>query len=343
LHVGFQWGWIRTAAILIFGANLYLSHMNHLDWSFKTPQVQVKSLTVNNYILSEMSPPEINHAHQAEKILLSALSSVTKRLKMRGLRRLVRWIYDPDKQAKNRFVFTIPYEGLKVELDIAYFIEWNLFFFGEYDPGMPQVIKQFVKPGAVCLDVGAHIGSYTLLMAKEASKVIAVEPLPHLIEKLEANISLNKISNVRILPIVLSDKPELVNLYYPLNHPVGREGSLYRKNVCVENVEKVQLEAKTIDQVMQEENCQRLDFIKIDVEGHEYPILLGGEKSIRKHKPAIIFEYEERTWGNAKFTFQEVDDFFSKLGYSLHLIKPKRIEKIVGKIPEACNILALSY
>lgn len=279
-----------------------------------------------------------------KKTLLKIFAFFTRHIKIPGAKRVVRWIFNPDTHSEGLFKFIAIYEAMKVHVDISFFIDWNLFFFGEYDPGINRIIKQYVTPGAVTMDIGANIGCYSLLMAKTASKVYAIEPIPRLIQNLKENIDLNKLKNIIILPIVISDHSGILDVYYLENHPIGREGTLYRKDILAANApsRKIQkTQSKTLDEIAMENNLPKLDFIKIDVEGHEYPILLGAKESIRKYKPVIIFEYDERTWGYESVTFETAKTYFQNLDYSLYFIRSNCVEQLYNPIPKSINVLAL--
>jgi len=250
------------------------------------------------------------------------LPAITRKISFPGRYRLVRLLFNPDKQ--HSYCVDGSYQGMKIDLDLAFLIDWSIYFFGDYEPEVTKVIKKVVKPTDTVIDVGAHIGVYSLLMAKLARKVISIEPVPELNRKLEVNIRRNNLQNVKIFPWVLSNKEEALDFYYPVNQPIGREGNLYQINLPLETI-KVQVHSKKLDQLVAEEGLPAVNFIKVDVDGHELPILYGARKTLEIFKPIILFEYDLRTWSNAGCSFQEARQFLKNLGYTLERIHPTNV------------------
>lgn len=151
----------------------------------------------------------------------------------------------------------------------------------------PHIIDEFVtniQEGDVCIDVGANIGHHTIIMSQSAGeqgKVYAFEPIPFIRSQMEESILLNKIKNTSILPVGLSNKEEELTLYINKDNVGG--SSL----VNVNNGESISIQLKTLDSY----SINHVDFIKIDVEGFEHHVLLGGEKTISRSHPKILFEY----------------------------------------------------
>ncbi|MBX2895004.1 MAG: FkbM family methyltransferase [Cyclobacteriaceae bacterium] len=158
-----------------------------------------------------------------------------------------------------------------------------------------EFIMNNVKEGMVVLDIGANIGYYTIKISSivgATGKVLAFEPNPAMIEELRDNTELNKVNNVKIFPVALSDKRGELPFCLPQK---GNEahGSL-KQNRTFKSVETINVPAITLDELLEKENINKVDFIKIDVEGGEYEVLRGASKLLSsKHKPVIIFESVE--------------------------------------------------
>ncbi len=73
----------------------------------------------------------------------------------------------------------------------------------------------------------------------------------------------------------------------------------------------------TIDEFVKKEGINRLDFIKIDTDGHEYDVLMGAQKTIAKFKPQIIFELGQYVMTERRISFSDYNYFFRKLDYRL--------------------------
>jgi FkbM family methyltransferase len=137
----------------------------------------------------------------------------------------------------------------------------------------------------VVVDVGAHIGRYALIAARNASKVVAVEPDPSNFQLLQRNVSLNGFSNVVLIPKALSSVAGTRPLVL-----AGKENTGTSRLVSGEsavnrspdaNSSVVSVETETLDQLVDANGLTRIDWLKIDVEGHEIAVLQGGESALR--------------------------------------------------------------
>ncbi len=152
-----------------------------------------------------------------------------------------------------------------------------------------------VTDGMTVLDVGANIGYYTVQFAQRVGPgggVIAFEPNPVMIAELDANLKLNRLENVRILPFALCDKNAEAEFYCP---QVGREahGSLAPNETFVVNG-VIRVQTRKLDDVLSELGTDAVDFIKIDAEGAERDIFRGAKRTLSAAgRPTIFFECAE--------------------------------------------------
>ena len=156
-----------------------------------------------------------------------------------------------------------------------------------WEPHMHKIFERYINKDSIVIEAGSHIGSHTIKLGLLAKTVYAFEPLPSTHKLLCDNITMNHIDNV--IPILkgLSDKPG-ETVYDWLNelntgcacladNPVP---SLYHSNVNINVV------LTSIDEM----KLEKLDFIKIDVEGYERLVINGALETIIKCKPVITIE-----------------------------------------------------
>ncbi len=274
--------------------------------------------------------------------LTDFISFFTKKFHPKGTRRILNLLFDPIKFHIKK---TVKYDGdLLFNLDTSSRVDWNIYFFGYYSKNEIGLIKKTFKDGFVSFDVGANIGTHTLIMSKASKKngrVLAFEPHPGIRQKLENNINLNNINNIKIFQAALSDKPGKMTLY-SFDENVSDKGtsSLYPKDYLTE---KFEIEVSTIDEIAKKENLKRLDFIKIDTRGSDFPAILGATESIKKFKPAILFEYNKGAWTDAGHKWEDVWNFFKQNNYQLALLKQNGNLPLLNGEPEkptSHNILA---
>lgn len=149
----------------------------------------------------------------------------------------------------------------------------------------PVTTKWFrVEPNDVVVDVGAHIGRYTLMAATKASKVVAVEPDPSNFRLLETNVALNGFTNVVLIPGALSSSrgTRLLRLAGRVNTGISsiseNEGS---PGTVSNGPAQVRVQTDTLDHLVEVHGLVRIDWLKIDVEGHEVDVLRGGLAALK--------------------------------------------------------------
>lgn len=144
-------------------------------------------------------------------------------------------------------------------------------------------VLHVLRPGEHFLDVGANIGSYTVLAAAGAhARVTAVEPIPETFEKLQLNVLLNRLeSRVRTCPLGLSDRSGILRfsaLLDTVNHVLATD----------ESVPGVDVSVTRLDDLVGED-CPHV--IKIDVEGHEFAVLQGASNTLSNDRlMAVVME-----------------------------------------------------
>lgn len=173
---------------------------------------------------------------------------------------------------------------------------------GDYwDPRALNLISDYIGDDAVYVDAGANIGNHTLYWAIEryAKKIYSFEPVESTFEILKKNIELNHLEDVvEIFQVGLSDEE------------TTGEISIYKAdNIGGTNIaksEKGKIKLITLDSLKIKE---KIDLIKIDVEGAEVEVLKGSIKTIKKYKPLIVVE--------SFYNFKEVCEILEGLGYGL--------------------------
>ncbi len=276
--------------------------------------------------------------------MLRRVAKAVQKYQPRGIDRVLRAIYSPDSRQNDHFEIVIEYDtDMLINVDSASFIEWSIFFYGYYEREVSNLIKRLVKPGYVALDVGANIGCHTLIMGRstgETGQVIAVEPNPKIYTRLTENIRLNRMKNVQTLQCGLSDIAGEFTLYVaPDDFPNQGMSSLYTQSAL--SIE-VPVQIQTLDAVIKAKGCNSLDFVKIDTQGNDYKVLLGGERSIQEYHPYLLFEYDENVWGRSDADFAACDEFFRKQQYTLYVLDVTgSLTKAKYGVPRSTNILAV--
>jgi len=161
------------------------------------------------------------------------------------------------------------------------------------DPEFEKPLRSYfdLKKG-VFLDVGAHIGKYTIMVGRKLieGKIIAIEPEPGNFEILRKNVSLNRLNNVTALNIAASDKDDMITFYKIKGPHTGWHSTIKPRW----DYEEIKVEARRLSSVLQSLGVKQIDLLKIDVEGAERLVLEGlGTKLYDVKK--IIYEATHST------------------------------------------------
>ena len=154
-----------------------------------------------------------------------------------------------------------------------------------------------VRANDVVVDVGAHIGRYALMAAANDANVIAVEPDPSNFRLLEKNVKSNGRSNVLLVPEAMTAKPGKLLLSPAPAWNTGissvRSDSLGESSPSIAAGE-ISVPGETLDNMVNAHGLSRIDWLKIDVEGHEVAVLEGGGFALDITR-RLILEVTERT------------------------------------------------
>ena len=189
-----------------------------------------------------------------------------------------------------------------------------------YEPGTTQIFQETVKPGMAVVDVGAHVGYYTLLAAKlvgNTGKVYAFEPEQSNHAILLKNISTNGYDNVVATPMAVSDQTGISTLYITAldngRHSVYHHGLPERGSATVETT--------TLDTFLESEGWPHIDLIKVDVEGAEVAVLDGMTQLMGKSLDLkLIIEFNPALLQDGGVTPIEFLERLPSLGWSVEII-----------------------
>lgn len=181
------------------------------------------------------------------------------------------------------------------------------FGIGEY--GIGYTCRLFCRPESIILDVGANVGSTTLAFAEMVPRghVHSFEPSAAMRSALLSNIRLSNLTNVTVYPFGLADSHSVGRLQIAMN---GNPGSAY-----FVSDQRAEVELRSLDEVLP--SIRPVDFVKIDVEGYEKYVLMGGQQLLSRDKPAIVVEINETALQRAGSCSQAVFDLLGQWGYGI--------------------------
>ena len=176
-------------------------------------------------------------------------------------------------------------QGYRMSVDWERF---RSFVYGTWEPNVLRAVTSAVKPGMRIVDVGAHIGYYTLLFAKCAGpsgRVVSFEPLPANFASLQKNVRLNRLQNVETFPEAVFSHTKGIIIHVPSGSANPGEASINSSA----GARQLTVESTTLDFFCASSSFKP-DFVKIDVEGAEYDVLIGGQEVIAQFRPKLLIE-----------------------------------------------------
>ena len=180
------------------------------------------------------------------------------------------------------------YNSIRFELDLTDYLARHIYF-RDFDPLETRFLNNTIKPGWVAIDAGANVGYYSILLSRLVGTeglVHAFEPSAHNWQKLAKTIELNHCPpNLRAAKLALSNSCGTISI---IDGPAGNSGKTHLGNLDNEKSEIV--EQITLDAFANQIHLDRLDFVKVDIEGCEERFIEGATRTFSRFKPLLIIE-----------------------------------------------------
>lgn len=162
---------------------------------------------------------------------------------------------------------------------------------GDFLPGHEShIVGRFTpKEGDTVIDIGAHIGRYTITSSKQVGntgRVVAIEADPENFELLKRNIALNKLTNVLTLNYAVFSTRTRMKLYE--QSASAKYNSIMLTRARTMNY--VEVNADTLDSILEQNTINQVNWIKIDVEGAEFEVLKGSTKTLSSNDISLLVE-----------------------------------------------------
>lgn len=177
-----------------------------------------------------------------------------------------------------------------------------------------QMMRRLVKESCNCIDVGCHLGSMlsTIVRLAPQGHHIAFEPTPYKVRWLK-----QKFPEVDVREVALGDTPGELKFYH---NPSQSGYSGLRRPLTNETVVELTVKCERLDNILLPDH--RIDFIKLDVEGGELAVLRGAVDTLRRHRPALLFECTRTGLSCFDFTSTQIYEFLVlQHSYSVFLLK----------------------
>lgn len=263
--------------------------------------------------------------------------------------------------------------NLRFKLDRSTYMGSAIYWQGYYSRSELFLLARMLHPSMVFADIGANQGEYTVFAAKRVpnGRVLSFEPSDSSYRSLEENIRINRFSNVTAYNVGLHEQAGVFEIYEPDDTEKARHTPIPGlRNEGVSTIYKVQdisrlrgtIKVEAFDQVFAETGLDRLDVMKIDVEGAELPVLRGAVTSLKRYRPTILMELNKLTFEAAGYAVSDVVGFLADLNYEFYTVgdyrfldawrfgllgrygKATLIERdALRRLPPLCNIMCRCY
>ncbi len=285
---------------------------------------------------------------------LRAFTQVAYRFNHTGLPRVAEWIRKATtkrylaKQASADIWISDFMGQLQFCCDLNDHMGSQIFFRGAYSYDQLKLIKKLFHEPYVFIDKGANQGEFSVYVASlfSNSQVLAFEPTTKMLARLRANIDANALTNVTVFPVGLSDVAQADVPIYGHAQAID-DGSFHsglptiysipQRNELLETIRLQRLD----DTLAAANFTDRVDLIKIDIEGAELPALQGAIKTITDSRPLVIFEASSHSAAAAGYTTMDLFQFFEAQQYVLHAIGRAGALSALDINSEFSNVLAV--
>lgn len=209
---------------------------------------------------------------------------------------------------------------------------------GCYEPEVVSLFLSHIKPDSAVIDVGAHIGQYTLLAAGNGCTVHSFEPEPRTFAILSRNVAQNGLTSVFLNQCALSETAHFARLFPASSDNIGATSLIPNK---YSSAVSTSISCVALDEYLADHSSPVVSLIKIDVEGAELSVLRGARVTLSRYHPHLIVEFCEHMQAAAGHSCEEIADLLRSFGYRLWRVNPAGLIPYGGQSEgEIFNIFA---
>lgn len=207
------------------------------------------------------------------------------------------------------------------------------FYLGLYEPHLARLIADVVRPGDVCIDVGAHKGYITLHLARAVGpngRVLAIDADPRAADHLRCNLQHNRIQHVSVFNCAVADASGTCEL--TLSKQLGWSSRFMNDLAKPTATATLAVQKQALDSIVEESGVDlarhRLSFIKIDVEGSEPLVLAGARRILTQFRPVLYMEVNTDSLRVAGANHRHIHSDLEATGYAVRLISARRTSSL---------------
>jgi FkbM family methyltransferase len=185
-----------------------------------------------------------------------------------------------------------------------------------HPPQAHPAVLGFVPDGGVAIDVGACLGEWAVPLARAVGskgRVLAIEPAARSAAALAATLAANALSQAEVIRCAIGERDGIADFAVPVVISARSDTGTARIGPAAAGDETLQVPLRSLDTLARERRFERLDLIKIDVEGYERRVLDGAAALLRRHRPALVIETGHEGEGDRDSIYRQLH----RLGYRM--------------------------
>jgi len=201
-------------------------------------------------------------------------------------------------------------------------ISSELIIYGVHEPLTTKLILSEIKPGMTILDIGSNIGYYAILESNligTTGKIYSIEPSPINFKLLEENLKLQKMNNFKIFNLAIGNKND--KLEFLISEKSNWSKIKEDSDIIGKNDTIITVPVKSLNLFCKENNLEKIDLIRMDVEGYEEKIIEGGKEILKNIKPILMIEIHKMYLGKER-TIKILKEL-NELGYEIKYYYPR--------------------
>lgn len=203
-------------------------------------------------------------------------------------------------------------------------IQQQLFWYGFYEKNAILTWEAFTANGGVVADIGANIGYYSIIAAKNAKTVYAFEPSAAVLKLLKQNLQLNNTGNVKVSGQAMGSESGIATLFISHTDNTGMTSLAQPENFSGQTQP---VHVARFDDWCSDNTPGAIELIKIDAEGAEMNILDGMQETIVQYQPVIFAEVLDVLLAKFGHTKEDIFTFFRNHSYQAYTIAaPLRLQ-----------------
>ena len=185
-----------------------------------------------------------------------------------------------------------------------------------HPPAVHPSVLAFLSPGGVAVDVGANLGEWAVPLARRvgpSGRLLAIEPAPRAAAALDKTLVANAFAQAELIRCAVGDHDGTAEFAIPIVSSVRIDTGTARIGPAAAGRQALKVALRSLDSLAAEHRLDRVDLIKIDVEGYERRVLDGAQATLARFRPVLVIETGHEAEGDRR----AIHDRLGGLGYRM--------------------------